>query len=188
MSRTLLLSSAAFSWREWLKENRKQRDLACLDPSDPAQSPPGKLTLFHGSKPAYWRFYGSLDPARAPHVLVAALAQMLPIAGDDAIIQLFPARNTPLLRQLIQVCCQLVQPKEILTPKGAGLDLEGLPIGPEEMEIEAAFPVMVQQAQRKAQWMKLIETCTEQEIDLRRVSIEGARLGSSEALHPDLLE
>jgi hypothetical protein len=187
MPRTLLLSSAEFSWREWLKEHRGSRDLICLDPADPAQSPPGRLTLFRGSKPLHWRFYGSLDPTRAPHVLIAALAEMLPRAGEDAIVQLFPARNAPLTRQLLSLCAQLVQPGEILTPKGAGIDLEGLPVGPEEIPIEAAFPAVVQQAQRKAQWLKLLESCSEHQVDLKRVAIEGARLGSGKKLHPDAL-
>lgn len=187
MGGTLLLSSAKFSWREWLKEHRKDRDLLCLDPGEPSQSPPGKLTLFHGTRPVYWRFYGSLDPSRAPHVLVGALAHMLQHAGGDPIIQLFPIRNAPLVRQVLSVCAQLAQPTEILVPKGANLDLEGFPVGPEEVELEAAFPAMVQQAQRKAQWLKLVENCSDHEVDIKRVSIEGARLGSGSAIHPDMI-
>jgi polynucleotide 5'-kinase involved in rRNA processing len=60
-------------------------------------------------------------------------------------------------------------------------------VGPEEVETEASFPAMVQQAQRKAQWLKLNESCSEHEVNLRRVSIEGARLGSGDAIHPDAL-
>lgn len=185
MARTLLLSSSAYSWREWLKEHRKDRDLLCLDPGEPAQSPPCKLTLFRGNKPLYWRFYGSLDPSRAPHVLVAAMAEMLRQAGSDPIIQLFPVRNAPLVRQMAALCAQLAAPDEVLAPKGAELDLEGYPVGPEEVALDDTFPAMVQQAQRKAQWLKLIEDCSEHEVELRRVAIEGARLGSSRAVHPD---
>ncbi|MFI5385231.1 MAG: hypothetical protein ACHQ50_03830 [Fimbriimonadales bacterium] len=187
MGRTLLLSSASHSWREWLKEHRKDRDFICLDPAEPAQSPPGKLTLVRGSRPLYWRFYGSLDASRAPHVLVAALAQMLQQADDDAIVQLFPVRNSPLVRQLVSLCAQLVQPGEVLTPRSAHLDLEGFPVGPEEIEVEDAFPAMVQQAQRKAQWLKLIENCSEHEVDLKRTAIEGARLGTAASVQPDQL-
>lgn len=187
MPRTLLLSTSDNSWRDWLKQQRGNRDLICLDPGDPAQSPPGKLTLFHGTKPLYWRFYGSLDSGRAPHVMVAALAQMLARCSDDCVVQLFPVKNSPLTRQVIAVCAQLVQPVQILAPKGADLDLEGYPVGPEEVEIETSFPAMVQQAQRKAQWLKLIESCSEHEVNLRRVSIEGLRLGSGNPIHPDAL-
>ncbi|HVT13944.1 MAG TPA: hypothetical protein VHE55_16900 [Fimbriimonadaceae bacterium] len=158
-----------------------------MDPGEPSQSPPGKLTLFRGGKPLYWRFYGSLDPSRAPHVLVAALAEMLRQAESDPIVQLFPVRNAPLVRQTAALCAQLVQPDEILFPKGADLDLEGYPVGPEEVALENTFPAMVQQAQRKAQWLKLIEDCSAHEVDLRRVAIEGARLGSARPIHPDVL-
>lgn len=187
MPRTLLLSSPEFAWRDWLKENRKDRDLVLLDPGDPAQTPPGKLTLWKNGKPVHWRFYGSLDPTRAPHVLVAGLAQMLSAASADAIVQLFPHRNTPLMRQVTMMCAQLAAPAEIFTPKGADLDLEGLPVGPEEVEIEAAFPPIVQQAQRKAQWMKLIENCSPHKVDLRYVAIEGTRLGSGRRIHSEQL-
>ncbi len=187
MARTLLLSSAAFSWREWLKEHRAGRDFLCLDPGEPSQGPPGKLTLFRGGKPLHWRFYGSLDPGRAPHVLVGALAEMLRQSGSDPIVQLFPVRNAPLVRQMAALCAQLIQPDEIFAPKGAGLDLEGYPVGPEEVALEDTFPAMVQQAQRKAQWLKLIEDCSEHEVELRRVAIEGARLGSAHPAHPDQL-
>jgi hypothetical protein len=187
MPRTLLLSSASFTWREWLKEHGKERDFLCLDSADPAQSPPGKLTLFRGGKPLYWRFYGSLDSSRAPHVLIAALAHMLDQAEPDCIVQLFPIRNAPLTRQLVALCSQLIRPDEVLAPAGSGLDLEGYPVGPEEVELDAAFPAIVQQAQRKAQWLKLIESCSDHDLQLRRVAIEGARLGSAKPIHPDEL-
>lgn len=187
MPRTLLLSTAESSWREWLKDHRGNRDLLCLDPGEPAQTPPGKLTLFRGAKPLYWRFYGSLDSTRAPHVMVAALAQMLRRVEGDFVVQLFPVRNAPLTRQVISACAQLIQPDQILSPKGADIDLEGYPVGPEEIQLEASFPAMVQQAQRKAQWLKLIEMCSDHEVNLRRVSIEGARLGSGDPILPDAL-
>src|SRR4051794_29801480 len=114
MARTLLLSSPSFSWREWLKEHRGERDLLCLDPGDPTQSPPAKVTLFRKTKPLYSRFYGSFDAGRAPHVLVAALAQMLHLAGGDVVVQLFPARGAPLLKQVTALCAQLVRPDEVL--------------------------------------------------------------------------
>jgi hypothetical protein len=184
---TLLLSSPEFTWRDWLKDHRGEKNLLCLDPGDPSQTPPGKLTLWKGSKPLRWRFYGSLDPARAPHVLVAALASMLTEAGDDCIVQLFSHRNTPLMRQVTMIASQIVQPAQILAPAGAGLDLEGLPVGPEDVTLEASFPQMVQEAQRKAQWMKLVENCSEHKVELPRVAIEGVRLGSGKRLHPEQL-
>jgi hypothetical protein len=178
MGRLLLVGSAATTWREWLKENRNERDLICLDPAEPSQSPPGRLCLFHGDKAVAWRFYGSLDAQRAPHLILAALAALLSQAADDAIVQLFAYRNSPLMRHLAMLVAQMVQPTSILVPAGAVIDQGGYPVGPEEVELDPAFPAVVQGAQRKAQWMKLIENCTEQEVSLDDVAIEGARLGS----------
>jgi hypothetical protein len=187
MGRLLLIGSAATTWREWLKENRGKRDLLCLDPADPGQSPPGRLCLLRGEKAVSWRFYGGLDPQRAPHVLLAALAQLLTEAGDDAIVQLYSYRSTPLLRHLSMLIAQMVQPEGIFLPAGAAVEQNGYPVGPEEVELEAAFPAMVQGAQRKAQWMKLLENCTEQEVSLDEVAIEGARLGSGAKLTEEAL-
>lgn len=185
MARTLLLSSPEFTWREWLKAHRGERDLLLLDPGDPAQGPPGRLALFRKHKPLYWRFYGSLDAGRSPHVLLLALAQMLSRTDRDGIVQLFAGRGSPLLRHTAHLCAEFAAPDEILAPGEAALDLEGYPVGPEPVALEAAFPEMVQQAQRKAQWLKLLEDCAEHEVDLSRVCIEGSRLGSGRALHPD---
>lgn len=185
MARTLLLSSPEFTWREWLKANRNERDLLILDPGDPAQGPPGRLVLFRKQKPLYWRFFGSLNPGRSPHVLVCALAQMLNRIDRDGIVQLFPGRGFPVLEQTAHLCAELFAADEILVPEGADLDLEGFPVGPESVELEPAFPEMVGQAQRKAQWLKLLENCVDHEINLSRISLEGARLGSGRALHPD---
>jgi len=176
--RTLLLSTPETTWRDWLKDNRKGRDFICLDPSEPDQAPPGRLCLFRGDKIIAWRFYGSLDPQRAPHTMVATLAQLLPHAAEDLVVQLYAYRGTPLLRHVTMLAAQLMQPSEILVPQGAALEQSGFPVGPQEIEIEASFPAMVQNAQRKAHWMKMFENCEEHEFDLARVSVEAVRLGS----------
>jgi hypothetical protein len=183
MDRTLLIGNPRTTWRDWLKAHRGKRDLLCLDPADPQQGIPGRLALFRGEHPVLTRFYGALDPQRAPHVIVAALAEMLPRLGSDGIVQLFAYRQGPLLRQVATIAAQLLQPGEILVAKGTGLDLGGMPIGPSEVELEEAFPAMVQHAQRKAQWLRLIEQCEMHEVDLRSVSLEGTRLGSGTALN-----
>jgi polynucleotide 5'-kinase involved in rRNA processing len=51
--------------------------------------------------------------------------------------------------------------------------------------LEEAFPAVVRNAQRKAHWLKLMESCEEHVIDLDRISIEGARLGSGMPIHHD---
>ena len=185
MARTLLLSTYDRTWRDWLKQNRQGRDLICLDPAEPDQSPPGRLCLIRGEKAVAWRFYGSLDPQRGPHVLIAALSELLSQASEDAIVQLWPSRGTPLVRQCTMLAAQLVQPDQIFIPANSDLEQSGFPVGPEEVELEESFPAMVQNAQRKAHWLKLMESCEEHTIDLDRVSVEGARLGSGLPIHHD---
>ena len=178
MARTLLLSTAEHTWREWLKENRRGRDLICLDPSDPDQSPPGRLCLWRDSKVVAWRFYGSLDSQRSPQVLLAALVQLLQQAAEDVVVQLWPNRGTPLIRHVTMIGAQLMKPDEIFVPSASGMDQSGFPVGPEEIELDEAFPAIVQNAQRKAHWLKMFENSESHSIDLSRLSIEGARLGS----------
>lgn len=185
MSRTLLIGHPGVSWREWLKSNRGKRPFLCLDPTDPAQGVPGRLCLFLGEKPVIGRFYGSLDPMRSPHILPSLLAQAMQLAPDDLIVQLYPYRPTPLLRQTTALLAQLLQPEEILIASGAEIDQGGFPTGPVEIVIDSAFPPVVQLAQRKAQWIRLFEACQKHTLDLRRIAVEGARLGTGIRLTAD---
>jgi len=182
---TLLIGNPRASWREWLRENRGRRDLLCLDPADPQQGIPGRLALFHEEHPIATRLYGALDAQRAPHVILAALAQFLPLLGEDGIVQLFAYRPTPLLRQVAALAALLVDPEEILIATGTDFHVGDLPVGPSEIEIEPAFPPMVQHAQRKAQWLRLIEECVPHDVDLAHVTVEGARFGSGKSLTKD---
>jgi len=185
VGRTLLIGHPGVSWREWLKEHRGNSDLLCLDPNEPSLGTPARLVLLKEHRPTFSRFYGSLDPQKGPHVVLAALAQAMPNLSEDAKVLLPPYRPTPLLRQLVSLAAQIVRPTEILVGKGTPLAHDGLPIGPEEVELEAAFPPLVQQAQRKAQWMKLLENSEMHEVSLREVSVEGARFGSGTILSAD---
>lgn len=187
MARTLLLSTQDRSWREWLKSNRKGRDLICLDPAEPDQAPPGRLCLYRDDKAIASRFYGSLDPQRSPHILLAALTQLLDMAAEGVIVQLWPNRGTPLIRHVTMLAAQIAAPDEILVPTESFMDQAGFPVGPEEVELEQSFPAMVQSAQRKAHWLKMFEACESHEFDLARVSVEGARLGSGMPVHVDEL-
>ncbi len=182
MGRTLLIGNPSSSWREWLKEHRKGRPFLCLDPADPIQGIPGQLCLSVGSRPLISRFYGSLDAQRAPHILPMLVAQALEAAPDDLIVQLFPYRSLPLLRHVTMLVAQLLRPTEILIAAGTEIDQGGFPVGPSEIEIESAFPPLVQAAQRKAQWLRLFEDCQKHSFDLRKVSIEGVRLGTGQRL------
>lgn len=188
MGRTLLIGSPAVSRREWEKEHRGARDWICLDPSDANHGLPARFTFWRGDKPLLWRFYGSLDPRRFPHVLIGGLAEMLQRASDDAVVQLFPFEPSPVLRHLAILTAQLVQPSEILISKGTAIDFSGWPVGPEEIDLPPALPIIVQAAQRKAHWLKLVEECGPHEVDLRQVSVEGARIGAGKPLTANQLE
>ena len=182
MGRTLLIGNPGSSWHEWLKEHRRSRPFLCLDPADPIQGVPAQLCLFVGGKPVVSRFYGSLDAQRAPHILPTLASQAIEMAPDDLVVQLFPYRPLPLLRHVTVLIAQLLRPTEILVAKGTDLEQSGFPVGPSEVEIESAFPPLVQIAQRKAQWLRLFEGCQKHGFDLRKVSIEGVRLGTGTRL------
>ena len=49
-------------------------------------------------------------------------------------------------------------------------------------------PFAPPRAQRKAHWMKLFENCEEHELELARLSVEGARLGSGEKIAHEVLD
>jgi polynucleotide 5'-kinase involved in rRNA processing len=185
MPKTLLVCSPQFTWREWLKQHLGVRPLLVLDPSDATYGPPARLALYREGKLEAWEFYGSLDPQRFPHVLLAGLARLL-AAGEDVVVLLFPYRASPLLRHLVLMIAQIVQPDEVFV--GGQVELSGWPVGPEEIELEAAFPAMVQSAQRKAHWIKLLEDCEEHEVELRKTPLLGARLGSGRVLSREELD
>jgi polynucleotide 5'-kinase involved in rRNA processing len=103
-------------------------------------------------------------------------------APEDLIVQLFPYRSVPLLRHVTLLISQLMRPTEILVASGTEMDQTGFPIGPAEVEIDKAFPPLVQMAQRKALWLRMFEGCENHTIDLRKVSIEGVRLGTGNRL------
>lgn len=182
MPRTILIGHPAISWRDWLREHRGTRDLLCLDPSEPDQEPPGRVTLRKGSRIAAWNFYGSLDSNRAPHVLLAALQKLLHFADEDVLIQLPPYRPSPLMRQFVELAVQIAAPDEILIAQGTPLESAPFPIGPAEVEVPEAFASMVINAQRKAHWIKMLEQCEEHHIDLDKVALTGTRLGSGRRL------
>jgi hypothetical protein len=182
VGRTLLVGNSQTTWREWLKEHRGKAELLCLDPGDPVHLTPCILSLMKGDRRIYTRFYGSLDSQRHPHLLIAAAVEGLARAGDDVIIQSFAYRPSPVLRHTTALLAQLIRPDRMLIAEGTDIDQSGFPLGPESVELDRALPPMVQHAQRKAQWLKLLEECERHTVDLRRVNVEGARLGSGRAL------
>ena len=180
--RTLLIGHAGVSWRGWLKENRGEADLVCLDPADNQQPHPAVLSLYHGEQLRLWRFYGSLDASRAPHVLLTAAAVLLQAAQAEVIIQAPAFRPGPVARQTVLLLAEATHPDSILIADGTDLTPDGFNVGPEAVQLESGFPPVVNAAQRKARWMGFIESATEQEVPLDRLSIEGSRLGSGRPL------
>jgi hypothetical protein len=179
MKRTVLVGHPSISWRPWIKDNRGNRDFLCLDPSDATYGQPGTITLFRGDRHLYQRFYGSLDPSRAPHVLFAALVEALTHSDRDLLIQLFVYRVTPLLRQTLQLALQHINADEVFIPEALR---DAVPDGQVLIGIDKSFPNLVQIAQRKAQWLDLLERCEDHVVDLNECRLEGARLGSGQRL------
>jgi len=182
MGRTLLIASPRHTWREWLKAHREGRDLICLDPTDPQQGIPGRMALFQGEYSTASRFYGSLDAQRSPHVTIAAVARLLEQASEDCLVQLFAYRPTPTLHQTAMIVADLVRPSQILIAENTALELGAWNDIVEPVELPDAVSAQVQHAQRKAQWLRLIEECESHEVDMKETTVEGARLGSGEFL------
>jgi hypothetical protein len=185
MARTLLIGGPNVSWKAWERENLREDDLLVLDPGDATYGPATIFRLMRGERPLWTRLYGSLDPRRAPHVTVAALAEGIARADENLTVRLFPYRNTPMIRQTVTLVASVLRPDRIVVAEGTDLNLNGFPTGPETPALEPAFPPMVQDAMRKAQWMKLLESCSMHEIDLRTAVLEGTRLGGGRRLSPD---
>jgi hypothetical protein len=158
-----------------------------LDPDEPDLGFPGRLSLIRDGKPIYTRFFGGLDPQRAPHILVAALSESLSVLRENPLILGFKYRPTPTLRQTLLMLAQLSRPEQILVPAGLEMSRHGFPVGPEDTELPAAFPPMVHHAQRKAQWLKLNESTEMHTVALRDLPTEGMRLGSGTVVHPNVL-
>ena len=182
MGKLLLVGGGSAAWADWLKDNRAGRDLVVLDPADAHYGAAGRLWVLRGIRPIYSAFYGSLDPQRAPHLLMAALHEFLGVVDDNALVQLYPMRATPLMRQMTQTVTSMVRPARILMPSDEPDDAICWPVGPEAVELIKPLPSLVLQAQRKAQWLKLIERSSRHEIPLDRLTIQGARLGSGRLL------
>ncbi len=179
MKRTVVVGHPSVSWRAWIKENRGKRDLLCLDPSDATHGQPGVITLLRGDRPIYQRFYGSLDATRAPHLLFAAMVEALTHVEGDLLVQLFPFRVTPLLRQTLQLILHALKPDEVFIPDPLR---DAIPTGQVLIGLDKAMPNLVQIAQRKAQWLDLLMRAEAHVVDLNETAFEGSRLGSGERL------
>jgi polynucleotide 5'-kinase involved in rRNA processing len=177
-----LAGSPQSSWHEWLRENLQGRDYLCLDPAESALGVPARLALYREGECVAWRFFGSLVATRAPHILIAGAARLLARAKSEVVVELPTYRPSPIARQTVHLLAELIQPESILIASTCEIDLAAWPVGPEVVELPVGFPPVVSQAQRRAQWLKHFEECEVHEVNLRQTTIEGARLGSGEAL------
>ncbi|MBW7927855.1 MAG: hypothetical protein H3C58_07175 [Fimbriimonadaceae bacterium] len=184
---TLLVGSPDASWREWLKRELGDRDLVCLDPDQSDLDSLGRVVLRRQGKVKAWRFIGSLDALRAPHVVLAALIGFLGKVQGDTVVLAPAYKATPISRHLATLIAQVVQPSQILMAEGCTAPKIGWPIGPESVALEPGFPPVVVGAQRRAHWLKLFEQSETHVIELDRVALEGTRLGTGEWVDPEVL-
>jgi hypothetical protein len=185
---TLLIGPSGAGWHAWLQDHRRGRDLIVLDPSDAHYGPAARLRLLKGTKTTDSVFYGSLDPQRAPHLIVAAASWLMGRADEAPLVQAFPYRPSPLLRQTLIELAFLLRPAAILIARGTPIDMDGWPIGPDVLDLPTGLPALVVEAQRKAQWLKMIELGQRHEVPLKSTSIQGVRLGSGSLLEEGLLQ
>lgn len=176
---TFLLGHPDCSWRPWLRENTHGRAVLCLDPSEPILGPPGRLVLSVGEKPVWSRFYGSLTAQRSPHLFLVAAYEAIRLFPNDLIVQCFGYRRSPLMRHILTELVSITRPDEIVIAENTDVEIVG-----ERVECEATLP-SVRAATRKAHWMKLLGESQEHEVDLRRVSVQGGRLGSGVPVQVD---
>lgn len=171
------MAEAGKSPKEWVKLHRGDADLLVLDPADASHGPAARVRLIRGEKPIFDRFIGSLDAQKAPHLLVAALIAGIEVASPNLLIQIYPYRVTPVLRQVTQVVLELVRPDRFVVSEGFsgrfGAHFE-------EAEFGDALPATVLAAQRKAQWLAMLERCEPHTVDLSTTILSGSRLGAGD--------
>jgi hypothetical protein len=182
MGRTLLIPAPEVSVQEWVDSERKKRPLVMLDPGDATRVPAARLHRFGVEHPEETTFFGSLNPERAPHVILAAQARL---QTEDCFLQTFAYRPTPLMRQTLQLIAEVAQPERIVIAEGAELSLDGWPVGPEVIAFPAALPESIRRAQRKAQWLRMIERAESHEVSFAHLSVQGMRLGSGTVIRPE---
>ncbi|MCX7799668.1 MAG: hypothetical protein N2109_04925 [Fimbriimonadales bacterium] len=180
MPLTLLVGGPGDSFRELRKEHPDAPWL-CLDPADPDTGLLGRIAL-QRQEGWLWRFYGSLNPLRSPHVVLGALAELLPLLGGEGFVRLFPWRRAPLARELALVVDRLVRPDRIVCADPDALQERGWSTGPQTIELPNPFPQVVVQAQRRAHWHALLSRATLCELPLNDTLLMGARIGSGSRL------
>lgn len=178
MGRTLLIGSQTGVWRDWHREELASRDWVVLNPADAEGTCPGRFSLVRDGRVAAWRFAGSLDAMRSPHWTLAAATALLKEASEDAVVEMFPFRLGPLRLQLARLIVEAARPDRILIDRRTHFPVGGLTVLPEEVEVPDALPESVRAGHRKARWLQLFEQCERHELVLKKVALDGLRLGS----------
>lgn len=182
MPLTLLVGGPSGSFRD-LRREHAEAPWLCLDPSDPDTGLLGRVAL---QRPGgwTWRFYGSLNALRSPHLLLGALTELMPLLGRDGFVRMFPWRRTPLARELALVVDRIVKPDRIVCTDPDALQERGWSTGPQAAEPQKPFPEVVVQAQRRAHWHAMLSRSTVCELSLKETLLMGARIGSGKRLDP----
>lgn len=169
----LLIGPPGTDWSD-----HRGQDFLSLDPDDPSLGPVGRLNLFLGGKLRHTYFLGARDPLKMPHVLITGLSKLLPLLSDNGTVQLFGYRNVPMARQTLHLVNSIVQPDSIYVSADIDLSQERFETGPEIIEGLSKGMTLARDAQRRAQWLKLIEQGNRHDVPLESVSLHGARLTS----------
>lgn len=179
----LLVADGKSTWRDYVKPHRGS--MMILDPSDANHGAPARISYLNAGKVLDWSFVGSTDAARNPLAILVACTKFLKKADDEAIVLLFPVKNTPLHRQLALKVAQMLPLSEVLIPLESGLEYIPWPLGAESIELPEEYPTMVIEAQRRARWLELMENSYDHFVPLNQIATEGCRLGSGKRVKLD---
>jgi hypothetical protein len=174
MGATLLVTDARFSWREFAAEKPRVN----LDVAAAESGPPGRVTAWSDGKLRAMRFVGTTDPALNPLAILSAYPALAQATDADSWVATPSLPDTPFGRHFGLSLAALVRPSRVLTPAGSGLHKWPWPVGAEETDLPHELPPLVREAQRRAQWMALLDRSTLHTVWLGEVALLGARLGS----------
>ena len=186
MPRILCVLDQRWTWKGWLERNRRNKPVLTFDPS----VLPARVTLQRDGSIHAWRFVGTTSPARNPISVMGGSVALSYQANEDWIGFIFDPGQNLILNQLAVELSQALRVTQVIVPKGSGLDAKGWPVGAEPVELEEGYPSMVREAQRRAQWLDVLQASEDHVVELTEVSTLGARLGAGEVVpldRPDAL-
>lgn len=180
MGRTLLIGTHGSDWSSYRPDQ-----FLLLDPDEPSFGPSGRVAIIREGKPRETVFVGTKDILRAPHVVLAGLSRLLEKFPEDGVIQCFGYRDQPLAKQTLHLVLDMICPDRLVITESVAAEVEHWPLGPEIVSLPAGVPTVVQDAQRRAQWLRLIENSHAHELSLKSTWIQNARLGSGRNVYEE---